>query len=183
MNKTFPAPFKTVSKSDDIESVSKPTKTEQNGGRGSSVSPEDELSQYSDRQKLLLKGYKISRIVRVLTVGEIIFVILFGILVPSFFCVLPFPIAGYFGSKRWSYCLLTVFTIYTFIECLLGITSLFFFYDQVVYMVLRCLDIVFNVVTFYFALQLAAFCNNLGEDDIYFLQNDPTIKAIEQGLF
>jgi hypothetical protein len=166
----------------DQESVSAPTRVERNRGAGSSVSPDD-LSQYSDRQKLLLKGYKISRIVRILTVGEIVFIILFGVLVPAFLCVLPFPIAGYFGCKRWSFCLLNVFTIYTFLECLLGITSLFFFYDEPVFFTLRCIDIIFNMVTFYFAKQLAGFAHNLGEDDIVFLQNDPTIKAIEQGLF
>mmetsp|Transcript_10721 Transcript_10721/g.17616 ORF Transcript_10721/g.17616 Transcript_10721/m.17616 type:complete len:188 (+) Transcript_10721:241-804(+) len=168
----------------DEERISAPAPVERSRGTASaSVSPEDELSQYNDRQKLLLKGYKISRIVRILTVGEIVFIILFGILVPAFLCVLPFPIAGYFGCKRWSFCLLQVFTIYTFLECLLGITSLFFFYDEAVFFTLRCIDIVFNIVTFYYAKQLSGFAHNLTEDDIVFLQNDPTIKAIEQGLF
>jgi hypothetical protein len=173
----------------DQESISAPTPVNgggrRNRGGGVSVGPdvEDNLSQYTERQKLLLKGYKISRIVRILTVGEIVFIILFGILVPAFLCVLPFPIAGYFGCKRWSFCLLQVFTIYTFLECLLGITSLFFYYDEAVFFALRCIDIIFNIVTFYYAKQLSGFANNLGEDDILFLQTDPTIKAIEQGLF
>ena len=118
-----------------------------------------------------------------ITVGEIIFIVLFGVLVPAFLCVLPFPVAGYFGCKKWSFCLLQVFTIYTFLECLLGITSLFFFYKEPIFFSIRCIDIVFNMVTFYYAKQLSAFAHNLGPDDINFLQNDPTIKAIEQGLF
>lgn len=184
------AKFKTIEVSKkpsgyDQESISAPTPVHRNGPTGSSVRPEedDSLSQYSERQRLLLKGYKISRIVRVLTVGEIIFIVLFGILVPAFFCVLPFPIAGYFGCKKWSFCLLQVFTIYTFLECLLGIVTLFFFYTEPIFFTLRCIDIIFNMVTFYYAKQLSGFAHNLGPDDIYFLQNDPTIKAIEQGLF
>ena len=187
--KPSPAKFKTIEVTKkpagyDQESISAPARVEQTtGGRGSSVSPGDDLGNYSSRQKLLLEGYKISRIVRILTVGEIIFIVLFGVLVPAFLCVLPFPVAGYFGCKKWSFCLLQVFTIYTFLECLLGITSLFFFYKEPIFFSIRCIDIVFNMVTFYYAKQLSAFAHNLGPDDINFLQNDPTIKAIEQGLF
>ena len=165
----------------DQESVSAPARVDRNRA-GASVSPDD-AEQFTEREKLLIKGYKVSRVVRILTVGEIAFIVLFGVLVPAFLCVLPFPVAGYFGCKRWSFCLLNVFTIYTFLESLLGITSLFFFYDEPVFFTLRCVDILFNMVTFYYAKQLSGFVNNLGEDDILFLQNDPTIKAIEQGLF
>jgi hypothetical protein len=187
--KPTPAKFKTIEVSKkpagyDQESISAPSRVQPNRGTGSSVSPDtDDLSQYTDRQKLLLKGYKISRIVRILTVGEIVFIILFGILVPAFLCVLPFPVAGYFGCKKWSSCLLNVFTIYTLLESFLGITSLFFFYDEPIFFVLRCIDILFNMVTFYYAKQLSGFAYQLETDDIFFLQNDPTIKAIEQGLF
>eukprot|EP00602_Paraphysomonas_sp_CaronLab_P008857 CAMPEP_0185019746 /NCGR_PEP_ID=MMETSP1103-20130426/2341_1 /TAXON_ID=36769 /ORGANISM="Paraphysomonas bandaiensis, Strain Caron Lab Isolate" /LENGTH=122 /DNA_ID=CAMNT_0027550213 /DNA_START=113 /DNA_END=478 /DNA_ORIENTATION=- len=55
----------------------------------------------SEREQILLDGYKTSRVVRILTIIEIGFVLLFGILVPVFFCVLPFPVAGYIGAKKW----------------------------------------------------------------------------------
>lgn len=152
-------------------------------GRGSSVRPDESTGQLNERQKLLLQGYRISRIVRVLTMGEIIFIVIFGVLSPAFFCALPFPIFGYIGAKRWNFCLLNVFCIYTFLECLLGITSLFFYYNNVVYIIIRCFDIVFNCVSFYYAKQLAAFSNNLEEEDIYFLQHHPVIKSIEQSLY
>jgi hypothetical protein len=110
------------------------------------------------------------------------FILLFGILVPAFLCVLPFPLAGYLGARKWSHCLLYTFAIYTALEIVVGIISLFFFFKEPIYFGLRIVDIVFNCVVLRYTNSLTAFARALEPADINFLQNSQAIKTIEQGL-
>lgn len=137
---------------------------------------------FTERELLLLEGYKTSRIVRVVTFIEILFVIFFGVLIPPFFCVLPFPIAGYIGARRWSHCLLYVFTVYTVLEIIVGIVTLFYFYQNILYLVFRLIDIAFNIYVLRKASTLTAFIRALDPTDIYFLMNNQAIKQVEKGV-
>ena len=116
------------------------------------------------------------------TVIEIGFVLIFGILVPPFLSVLPFPFCGYFGARRWNSCLLYIFTVYSAVEVVVGIISLFFFFHQPVYFALRIVDIIFNAIILRYAAQITAFSKVLEPQDRNFLMNSQAVKSVEQGL-
>jgi hypothetical protein len=110
------------------------------------------------------------------------FVLLFGILVPPFLAVLPFPLAGYYGSRRYIYWLLYVFTVYTILEVIVGVVSIFYFYTQPLYMSLRIIDICFNLYVMRKASNLTSFAKYLEAADKHFLLNNSAIKTIEKGI-
>jgi hypothetical protein len=110
------------------------------------------------------------------------FVLLFGILVPPFLCVLPFPLCGYIGARRWNHYLLYIFAVYTALEVIVGIVSLFFFFKQPLYFSLRIIDVLFNLMVLRYANQITAFAKVIEPADRNFLINSQAVKTIEQGL-
>ncbi len=119
---------------------------------------------------------------RIFTVIEIGFVLLFGILVPPFLSILPFPVCGYIGARKFNSCLLYIFAVYTALEVVVGIVSLFFFFKQPAYFALRIVDIIYNLIVLRYANQITAFARVLEPPDINFLKNSQAVKTIEQGL-
>lgn len=110
------------------------------------------------------------------------FVLLFGILVPPFLCVLPFPLCGYIGARRWNPILLYIFAVYTALEVIVGVVSLFFFFKEPVYFALRIIDVLFNLMVLRYANQITALARVLEPADKNFLMNSQAVKTIEQGL-
>jgi hypothetical protein len=110
------------------------------------------------------------------------FVILFGILVPPFLCVLPFPLCGYIGARRWNPYLLYIFAVYSALEVIVGVVSLFFFFTQPLYFGLRLVDVLFNFMVLRYANQITGFARVLEPADRNFLTNSEAVKQVEEGL-
>ncbi len=96
--------------------------------------------------------------------------------------VLPFPICGYVGARKFNSCLWYIFAVYTALEVVVGIISLFFFFKQPAYFALRIVDIIYNLIVLRYANQITAFARVLEPPDINFLKNSQAVKTIEQGL-
>lgn len=163
----------------------------------SDVETGDMTANFTPRELILFEGYKVSRIiryvsanfcvtrylcVRVCSIIEIGFIVLFGLLVPSLFVTLPFPICGYVGAKKFNYCLLYTYTVFTILQIIFAIISIILFFQSPVYLVLRVLEIVFNIFILRNAKMLTGFVKELQPEDRYFLSNNPAIRSIEQGL-
>ena len=116
------------------------------------------------------------------SVIEIGFIILFGLLVPSLFVTIPFPICGYVGSKKFNYCLLYVYTVFTILQIIFAVISIVLFFQSPVYLALRVVEILFNIFILRNAKMLTGFAKELQPEDRYFLSNNPGIRSIEQGL-
>jgi hypothetical protein len=110
------------------------------------------------------------------------FILLFGIVVPPFLCVIPFPLCGYIGARKWNAYLIYIFAVYSALEVIVGVVSLFFFFKTPVYFGLRLVDVLFNFMVLRYANQLTGFARVLEPADRNFLKNSEAVKAIEQGL-
>lgn len=134
-----------------------------------------------EREKVLLELYQTSRIIRVVSIIDIVFIVVFGLFSPIFFGLLPFPLCGYFGAKKWMYRVLFVYCMYLILEIIGGIISCIFITGPV-FLALRILYIIFNIVIARYATRLCSFMLVFEEGDFVFLRTSPVIQSVEKTL-
>jgi len=134
-----------------------------------------------EREKVLLSVYQISRFIRVVTVIDIAFIIVFTIFSPIFCVLLPFPFCGYWGAKRWHYRLLFVYCMYLLLEIIGGVVSAIYI-PSVAFITVRVIYVVFNIVIARYATRLCSYILVFEEDDLEFLKHSPMITNIEKSL-
>lgn len=134
-----------------------------------------------EREKVLLSVYQISRFIRVVTVIDIAFIIVFTIFSPIFCILLPFPFCGYWGAKRWNYRLLFVYCMYLLLEIIGGIISAVYI-PSAAFITVRIVYVVFNVIIARYATRLCSYILVFEEDDMEFLKHSPMITNIEKSL-
>ena len=148
------------------------------------VLPEPVVRQQGDafeRERILLGLYQRSRFIRVVAVLDIAFIIVFGLFSPVFFILLPFPICGYWGAKKWIYRLLFIYAVYLLIEIIGGIVSMIFIHAPA-FVAIRIIYVLMNIVIARYTTNLASYILVLGAEDFEFLKNSPMIRNTEKSL-
>lgn len=112
---------------------------------------------------------------------DIGFLIVFGLFQPVFFILLPCPICGYFGAKRWVYWLLFVYTVYLVIEVIGGIISLVYI-QNTAFVVVRSIYIVVNIIVARYTTNVSSYILVMADEDFNFLKNNPAIVNNEKSL-
>jgi hypothetical protein len=143
--------------------------------------PAEQTAENFERERILLRLYQTSRFIRVVSVLDCAFVIVFGLFQPIFFILLPFPICGYWGAKKWIYRLLYAYTIYLVIEILGGVISMVYIHTPA-FLVIRCLYVLMNIIIVRYTTNLASYILVFQEEDFDFLKNSPMIKNVEKSL-
>lgn len=141
--------------------------------------PRDQSSDAFERERILISLYQRSRFIRIVTIIDLGFIIVFGLFQPLFFILIPFPICGYFGAKKWIYWLLFIYTVYLVIEIIGGIISLIYI-NTVVYIVVRVVYVLINIVIARYTTNLAGYILVLGPEDFEFLKNSPVVVNYEK---
>jgi len=131
------------------------------------------------RERLLLNLYQRSRFIRIICFLQFVFIIVLGLFFSLFFLLLVFPIAGFYGAKRWNYFLLYIYSVYLILEIIGGIVSMVYI-PSVGYIVVRGLYVLLNLVMLRYSLNLVSFIQVLEEADIDFLKNSPIIINFEK---
>jgi hypothetical protein len=134
-----------------------------------------------EREKVLLELYQTSRIIRVVSMIDVAFVVVFGLFSPIFFVLLPFPFCGYFGAKKWIYWALFAYSMYLILEIIGGIVSCVFITSPV-FLSLRIFYVLFNIVIARFSTRLCSFILVFEERDFEFLKTSPVIQSVEKTL-
>jgi len=143
--------------------------------------PRNQSSDAYERERILLSLYQRNRFIRAAAILGMAFIIIFGLFQPVFFILLPFPIMGYAGAKWWVYRLLFVYAVYLVIEIIGGIISLIYIHS-VVFIVVRVVYVVINMVVARYVINLASYVLVLGPDDFEFLKSSPVIVNYEKTL-
>lgn len=131
------------------------------------------------RERLLLNLYQRSRFIRIICFLQVVFIVVLGLFFSLFFLLLVFPIAGFYGAKRWNYFLLYIYSVYLILEIIGGIVSMVYI-QTVGYIVVRGLFVLLNLVVLRYSLNLVSFIQVLEEEDLEFLKNSPVIINFEK---
>lgn len=134
-----------------------------------------------ERERILLGLYQRSRFIRIAAILDVGFIIVFGLFTPIFFILLPFPICGYIGARRWIYRLLFIYTVYLVVEILGGIISLVYIHTPV-FIAVRVAYVLINMVIARYTTNLASYILVLAPEDFEFLKNSPAIVDYEKSL-
>jgi hypothetical protein len=134
-----------------------------------------------EREQVLLGLYQRSRFIRIVAILDFGFLIVFGLFQPVFFILLPCPICGYFGAKKWVYWLLFIYTVYLVIEVIGGIISLVYIHSTA-YVVVRVISILGNTVIARYSTNLSSYILVMTDQDFEFLKNSPAIVNTEKSL-
>ena len=143
--------------------------------------PEQNVAE-SEREQVLMQVYQISRFLRVVCMIDIFFVVVFGLVYFFFFFLAIFPALGHYGAKRFYYWPVYIYSVYVLIEIFGGIVAAYFI-KQTVFLVLRILFIIFNIIIYRYSTKLASFISVLGPTDFEFLRSSQRIVQIEKTLF
>jgi len=139
-----------------------------------------DLSEYGlQRERLLLNLYQRSRFIRIVCFLQFVFIVVLGLFLSLFFLLLVFPVAGFYGAKKWNYPLLYIYSIYLIVEIIGGIISMVYI-PSVGYIVVRGLYELLNLVMLRYSLNLVSFIQVLEEADFDFLKNSPIISNYEK---
>ena len=133
----------------------------------------------TDRQIFLIGVHRITKLVKVISFIEISLIVIIGIVLPIYFIVLPFPLAGYFGSRRYSTRLLYCYLIYIALNFLGGIISIFFI-RNLLYIVFRLIYLSVNVTIFRYIVRLCGYIYSFNDDDYDFVYNSAVIQNIDR---
>lgn len=134
-----------------------------------------------ERERVLLGLYHRSRFIRIASVLDCGFIIVFGLFQPVFFILLPFPILGYWGAKKWIYRLLFIYAVYLVVEIIGGIISLIYIHSPA-FIAVRVAYVLVNIVIARYTTNLASYILVLGDEDFEFLKNSPLIVNTEKSL-
>jgi hypothetical protein len=134
-----------------------------------------------EREKVLVGIYQISRFIRIVTVIDLAFIIVFALFSPIFCVLLPFPICGYWGAKKWIYRLLFVYSMYLILEIVGGIISAIYI-KNTAFIVVRVIYIVFNIVIARYSTKLCSYILVFEPEDLEFVKHSATVQAIEKSL-
>ena len=143
--------------------------------------PREQTSDAFERERVLIGLYQRSRFIRIAAVLDCGFIIVFGLFQPVFFILLPFPICGYWGAKKWIYRLLFIYTVYLVVEVLGGIISLIYIHSPA-FVAVRVAYILVNIVIARYTTNLASYTLVLCDEDFDFLKNSPVIVNTEKTL-
>jgi hypothetical protein len=149
-------------------------------GAAITVLPEEDLGLLTDRQRRLLLVYRLSRWIRMFAVIELVFVLIFGALLPYFLILLPFPICGILGCKYWSYRLTFVYILYLILDLIGGAISVYILRHYVAVMVFRLIYTIGNVFVLYLAARLATYMLAFEDSDRHFLLSSDVVKSFER---
>jgi hypothetical protein len=141
----------------------------------------EQTSDAFERERVLIGLYQRSRFIRIAAVLDCGFIIVFGLFQPVFFILLPFPICGYWGAKKWIYRLLFVYTVYLVVEVLGGIISLIYIHSPA-FIAVRVAYVLVNIVIARYTTNLASYTLVLCDEDFDFLKNLPVIVNTEKTL-
>jgi len=133
----------------------------------------------SQRQIFLIGVHRIAKLVKVISFIEIALIVIIGIVLPVYFIVLPFPLAGYFGARRYSGKLLYCYLLYIAINFIGGIISMFFI-TNLLYIVFRLIYLAVNVTVFRYIVRLCGFISEFSTDDYDFVYNSRVIQNIDR---
>jgi len=151
------------------------------GGPRPGVYPEGFIDELNDRERNLLDVYKLSRSIRSVCILDVAFLVIFGVFSPLFFLLIPFPLLGYIGARRFIVLPLQVYITYLFLDCLGGIVSLFLIPGWT-FLVIRLLYVLLNLVISRYVIRLCSFISVFEDHDFDFLKNSRIIVAIERGV-
>ena len=143
--------------------------------------PREQGTDTFERERVLLSLYQRSRFIRVISILDCAFIIVFGLFQPIFFILLPFPICGYWGAKKWMYRLLFIYTVYLIIEVIGGIISLIYIHTPA-FVAVRIAYILVNIVIARYTTNLSSYILVMSEEDFDFLKNSPVIVNNEKSL-
>lgn len=143
--------------------------------------PRNQSSESYEREKILLSLYQRNRFIRYAAILDVAFIIVFGLFQPIFFVLIPFPILGFIGAKRWSYWLLFIYAVYLIIEIIGGIVSMVYI-QTAAFMAVRITYVVINIIVARYVLNLASYVQVLEPADFEFLKNSPVILNYEKSL-
>lgn len=143
--------------------------------------PREQSTDSYERERVLIGLYQRSRFVRIAAVLDCGFIIVFGLFQPIFFILLPCPICGYFGAKKWNYRLLFIYTVYLVIEVIGGIISLIYIHSPA-FVAVRVVYVVVNMVIARYTTNLSSYILVMGDEDFDFLKNSPAIVNTEKSL-
>jgi hypothetical protein len=143
--------------------------------------PSNNINNNEEREKVLVGIYQITRFIRIVTIIDLAFIIVFALFSPIFCVLIPFPICGYWGAKKWNYRLLFVYSMYLILEIVGGIISAIYIKDTA-FIVVRVIYIVFNVCIARYSTKLCSYILVFEPEDLEFLKHGATVQAIEKSL-
>lgn len=144
------------------------------------VAREEGQDQY-ERERILLNLYQRSRLIRVVSILDMCFIIVFGLFSFWFFLLLPFPFCGYFGARRWSYRLLFMYALYLVLELIGGIVSIIFL-RATTFIFVRIIYMILNLIVARYTINIASYILVMDDQDLYFLKHSPIIENIERSM-
>ena len=143
--------------------------------------PRDQAGSSIDREQVLIQLYQRSRFIRIMAIIDCAFIIVFGLFQPIFFILIPFPICGYWGARKWIYRLLFIYTVYLVVEVIGGIISLIYI-QSTAFIAVRIVYILVNMLIARYTTNLASYILVLNDEDFDFLKNSPVIVNTEKTL-
>lgn len=143
------------------------------------VVPETEHSDGFERERLLLNLYQRARFIRIICFVQLVFIIILGLFLWLFFLLIIFPIAGFYGAKKWNYYLLYVYSFYLVVEIFGGIISMIYI-KSTGYLIVRALYIALDVLMLRYSVNLCSFLQILEEADLEFLKSSPIVINFEK---
>lgn len=143
--------------------------------------PRGQSTESYEREKILLSLYQRNRFIRFAAILDVAFIIVFGLFQPIFFILIPFPIIGYIGAKRWVYRLLFIYAVYLIIEIIGGVVSLVYIHTAA-FIAVRITYVVINLIVARYVLNLASYVLVLDPEDFEFLKNSPVVLNYEKSL-
>ena len=150
-----------------------------NGGASSSFNPNDAGGDIYERERILLNLYHRSRFVRVMSLIDMCFLILFGAFVPLYFAFVVFPVCGYWGARRWKHRLLFTYTAWLFVE-IIGTLVLIVILGDPAFILLRLLQVFVGIVVARYTLNLASYILVMNAADLDFVKNSTVVRTIEK---
>lgn len=141
--------------------------------------PEEDAS-YA-REKVLLNLFVINRFIRVVTIIDVVFIIIFGLFSPIFFLLIPFPLCGYYGARKWTYKWLFIYALYLCLEIIGGVISIIYL-TNTTFLVIRIIYLLINLLILRYVFKLCSFILAFEESDFEFLRNSPAIQNTERSL-
>jgi hypothetical protein len=127
-----------------------------------------------ERDRALVALYRMCRVVRVVALIDVLFILAFGIIVPVFFIIVPFPICGYLGARWYSHRFLFIYAVYLGIE-IIGCFVSIYFVTSSVFMVLRLIYLIVNVVIMRMVVRMAGYFKIMTPEDFEFFKTSPAI--------
>ena len=133
-----------------------------------------------ERDQALIGLYRMCRIVRIVAALDILFIVAFGIILPVFFIIVPFPICGYLGARWYSHRFLFVYAVYLGME-IIGCFVSVYFVTSSVFIVLRLIYLIINMVIMRMVMRMAGYFKVMSPEDFEFLKTSPVIADYNRG--